>query len=449
MTTLISQLHAHMLRSGYRHAQVDAIKDADLFLNKAGDQIIANLFTFERFGKQLALRPEFTALAVHRYIQAHPNGTEVVRWQFNGSVFRDDYATRDSHYQIMSAGAELFGMRDIPLADAEIIALATTGVTDVAGIQGVTIAIGHVGLIKALLGSYGPDGRTERLILNNMTALATGAITPDELLQQFESYVATPDSLSDMKHDDHNAQEDALRMLDVMLDATERGETMGGRRREDIVNRILKKRRLAARRNDVATAIENIHRFVTLRGSIASVTSQIATFTDDATFQQLFEEWSQTLQLVETMTGGRVQIELNTGLARDWNYYTGMVFELVNSQTGVRYGGGGRYDELVRLVGASTDVPAVGFAYNVDALVEQITLTVPGDGTMLTLVGNSSDYVAVIKWASALRDAGFNVAIKGTGDAIGKTIHIEGGNAHYEGTLFQSPDKLISLLRRK
>ena len=62
LTSFVNQVHQHMSRYGYQHAQVPAIAPADLFLAKAGDQIIMNLFTFDRFGQQLALRPEFTAL---------------------------------------------------------------------------------------------------------------------------------------------------------------------------------------------------------------------------------------------------------------------------------------------------------------------------------------------------------------------------------------------------
>ena len=53
-------------------------------------------------------------------------------------------------------------------------------------------------------------------------------------------------------------------------------------------------------------------------------------------------------------------------LVRNFEYYTGPVFHLYASDTQV--GGGGRYDALIGLVGG-TDVPASGFALDIDALL--------------------------------------------------------------------------------
>ncbi|MEM6282670.1 MAG: ATP phosphoribosyltransferase regulatory subunit [Chloroflexota bacterium] len=449
LTLLISRLHTHLQRAGYQHAQVDAIKDADLFLNKAGDQIIANLFTFERFGRQLALRPEFTALAVQRYIQTHPDGKAVIRWQFNGSVFRDDYRRKGQDYQIMSAGAELFGMQDAVLADAEIISLATTGLTQVTGINTVKIVVGHIGLVRALLATYELDSRTERLILNNLNAMATGMTSPDDIMMQFDRYVSVQDPA--LQHDDtgQTAHEDARRMLDVMLDATERGATMGGRKREDIVNRMIKKRRLAARRQTIMDAVTHIHRFVTIHGSLDAVYNNFEETTTDPHFKRLLNEWRQSIDLLREMTGQDVQIDINTGLARDWNYYSGMVFELVDSQTDTRYGGGGRYDELVRMVGDDVDVPAVGFAYDIDAVLTRASYTQGSSGKIFNMVSTTGNHTHTFAWADALRGAGLSVALQEASYSGDNIIRVTETNATFGDQTAQTPEQLIAIIQGK
>ena len=59
------------------------------------------------------------------------------------------------------------------------------------------------------------------------------------------------------------------------------------------------------------------------------------------------------------------RLRLSAVLARNFEYYTGPVFQLYTGETQVA--GGGRYDGLVRLVGGH-DVPASGLAFDFDAL---------------------------------------------------------------------------------
>lgn len=57
---------------------------------------------------------------------------------------------------------------------------------------------------------------------------------------------------------------------------------------------------------------------------------------------------------------------VDIGLVRDLDYYSGLVFEVVDPAIGEPIGGGGRYDGLVGMFG--DERPAVGFALYVDAV---------------------------------------------------------------------------------
>ncbi|OGD87168.1 histidine--tRNA ligase [Candidatus Curtissbacteria bacterium RIFCSPHIGHO2_01_FULL_41_11] len=65
-------------------------------------------------------------------------------------------------------------------------------------------------------------------------------------------------------------------------------------------------------------------------------------------------------------------VKFKPTLARGLNYYTGAIFELdvVGSQAG-SVGGGGRYDNLIGSF-AKKEIPAVGFSFGLDRLIETL-----------------------------------------------------------------------------
>lgn len=60
-------------------------------------------------------------------------------------------------------------------------------------------------------------------------------------------------------------------------------------------------------------------------------------------------------------------VTFDLGIARDFGYYTGMVFEAYAKGLGFPLAGGGRYDEM--LGGFGSDLPATGFSVGVDRLM--------------------------------------------------------------------------------
>lgn len=63
-------------------------------------------------------------------------------------------------------------------------------------------------------------------------------------------------------------------------------------------------------------------------------------------------------------------VEFEPTLARGLNYYTGPIFELKDQNYPAgSLGGGGRYDKLLSVLG-STDIPATGFSFGFDRILE-------------------------------------------------------------------------------
>ena len=85
-----------------------------------------------------------------------------------------------------------------------------------------------------------------------------------------------------------------------------------------------------------------------------------------------FDELERLFDELEKTTAAGYEFVLDLGLARGISYYTGVIFEITYFQEDgeVSLGGGGRYDGLVKALGGEDDVPALGFAYNLDRAVD-------------------------------------------------------------------------------
>jgi histidyl-tRNA synthetase len=412
---LSASLERHMALYGYHTVETPVIQSADLFLTRAGDQIIEHLFTFERRGKQYALRPEFTASAAALYAAKCSEGT-VARWQFHGAIFEDNPAGNGVTYQHYASGAELLGLVG-SLAEAEIIAMAAHGLTR-HNIQNWQLVIGNVQLVRHLLAGFHIDSRAQRFLLSHVAALKNpdqGKAYVIELLDKLiVGNLKNHETVAGGAAEELNTQQ----LLDVLLDATQHGGTMGGRTRHDIVRRLLQKRQRAAERDQFLKALDFLEAwskidaapteaFATMRAWIAS---------DDSLAQTIFEDWKRLLDLLDAFDIPTDRIRIQPALARNWDYYTGMVFELAAADT-CPLGGGGRYDELAQLLGADYDVPAVGFTYYADELLKRAALEGHNHTQMISLVVSPDAETDGARWSHLLRQHGYMVKVSST-DAI-------------------------------
>ena len=63
---------------------------------------------------------------------------------------------------------------------------------------------------------------------------------------------------------------------------------------------------------------------------------------------QALEPLTRVVSLLENTDLGGAEISVDLGMARGIAYYTGIVFELLDGNSGLSLGGGGRYDGLAR-----------------------------------------------------------------------------------------------------
>lgn len=132
----------------------------------------------------------------------------------------------------------------------------------------------------------------------------------------------------------------------------------------------------------------------------------------------------ESLELVWDLVqsyGKSPRLFLDLGILRDFNYYTGLVFEVYVPGLGIPLGGGGRYDHLLEQFGEPC--PATGFALNLDLIIQALLRQEEGRAGGRGKIGLSaeagspqylvagSDWSQVVAYARRLRQKGFRVEV--------------------------------------
>lgn len=413
-SSVTSTLQQVMSRFGYAMVETPLVEYVDLFLTKSGDEAINRLFNFEMYGRQLCLRPEFTASAARLYIERFQHELKPIRWQFAGPIFRYESPQRSHSRQFTMLGVELIGPSGVG-GDAETMGLAGRGLLAV-GLKDWTLAIGHVGLVGQLLDRFGLDRRIRRLMLGqieNLRRLDRGRAYVES---QFEKlYADLPEQLGRLEALQSAAaaqpSEDISHVFELLLESANLGTTGTGRTNEDVARRLLTKQRRANQRHEVMQALDFLEALTAIEGAVEEAFPKLeALLPDDDVIRVTVQSFRAAIDLLPAYGITPEQIRLQMGLARGLNYYTGIVFEVhtIVGDSSSQLCGGGRYDDFIRVMGASQDTPAIGFAYGLERILQELhrggyAKPIPGARALVVPVDND-DNAEAARIAMLLRE---------------------------------------------
>jgi histidyl-tRNA synthetase len=156
---LESAFRSHVSHYGYDEVRTPILEDTALFSRQMGettDVVEKEMYSFERHGNALTVRPEGTAGAARAYVEHHVHTREPVsRWFYLGPMFRGERPAKGRYRQFYQAGCEVYGDPG-PLVDAEMIEMVYAYLT-----RPVPHGLG-IPNIEVRLNSLGASGTRER-----------------------------------------------------------------------------------------------------------------------------------------------------------------------------------------------------------------------------------------------------------------------------------------------
>ena len=135
---------------GYREVLPPTFEPLELFHAKAGPGIEEEMYVFkDKAGRDLVLRPEFTAGVLRYYVNELRNAPKPIKLYSIGPAFRYEEPQKGRHREFWQFSCELLGGAPLD-ADAETIALAVQSIR-ATGVRQVETRIGHIGMLRAYL----------------------------------------------------------------------------------------------------------------------------------------------------------------------------------------------------------------------------------------------------------------------------------------------------------
>ena len=394
---------------GYAQVQTPLFESFALLSAQSGEEIRHKMFTFVGSDRvDYALRPELTApvcrLIANGDLKHRPYPYKLY---YIGQCVRQEPITdgADVKREFRQAGVELIGPASAH-ADAEIITIPIR-VLEKLNVSHTKLRIGNTGVFREIF--------------------KQGALDPKDQAEMIWDI----DHLVSLRNESELWDLETLREALNMLRRLQGPDYQGAYKLETASIQELTESTVPAFAEKLPTIAEETykarwHRYFNVSEEIAQCCIDVSKVRGNkntvmATWETRLGNTAQAarqelLALCDCLENyGITDYEINLGITRGFDFYTGAVFQIELTEKRLPLCGGGRYDNLIASFGGPS-IPGAGFAFQFDALVEAFTDTskeppVNGRRDYFIAAETPEGIAEAQRLAEKLRKAGKNVEV--------------------------------------
>ena len=393
---------------GYAQVQTPLFESFALLSAQSGEEIRHKMFTFVGSDRvDYALRPELTApvcrLIANRDLKHLPYPYKLY---YIGQCVRQEPITDGAEVkrEFRQAGVELIGPASAH-ADAEIITIPIR-VLEKLNISHTTLRIGNTGVFREIF--------------------KQGALDPKDQAEMIWDI----DHLVSLRNESELWDLETLRDALNMLRRLQGPDYQGAYKLETASIRELTENTVPAFSEKLPAIAEETykarwHRYFNVSEEIAQCCIDVSKIRGNkhtvmTTWETRLGDTAQAArQELLALCGclenyGITDFEINLGITRGFDFYTGAVFQIELTEKRLPLCGGGRYDNLIASFGGPS-IPGAGFAFQFDALVEAFTetnkTTVNGRKDYFIAAETPEGIAEAQRLAETLRKVGKNVEV--------------------------------------
>ena len=365
-------IEAVFMEQGFSPVEPPVLQPAEVFFNLSGEDIRSRMYVFtDPGGEEVCLRPDLTIPTCRFYLQTAASAGQVAKLSYSGVAFRYQTPDSDKPTEFLQTGIEHIGQRNKEKADADALRLIVEA-CERAGLSNYKITIGDVGLFFSLIEALKiPEAWRARL---GHSIWHAGEF--DQLLKRYASRDHTDATGSALLNALSELDESEARAAIADVMGLAQISAVGERSIEEITERLLVQAADARAEPLSPKIVRLLNDYLKVAGRPKAAAQKIRSLAKAAgvNIARPLDRFEKRLDLIEAAGIPLSKLSFDADFGRNLEYYTGFVFELTVPALGTKaqIAGGGRYDTLLKQLGADKDVPAVGAMIRTERLLEAL-----------------------------------------------------------------------------
>ena len=325
--------------NGFVLSEPDVLLDSDFIIERSGEKFRSSMLTFEREdGKMMCLRPDLTVASCISFLQKKSSS----KIYYSGQAYRRS-GNKNANFINDQLGIEILGSKNQIHDDFKVISTILSSAKKIKK-KKLQIKVGDISLFKSLINTLDMPERWKLRLIRHFWR----PIYFEELLKRLE------------KNTDIDAVTfDADKKKFYEMKKIDQGKVVAGRSIFEILKRFDKKIKDPRSFADGKKIVKIIKSFLKINCKLSELDAKLLDFANKNNLKKnIFKDFKSIINLKKL----NQDINFIANFGRDVEYYTGIVFEVFSEKKEIARGG--RYDDLLKSLGAKKNIPAVGAAIN-------------------------------------------------------------------------------------
>ena len=325
--------------NGFVLSEPDVLLDSDYIIERSGEKFRSSMVTFNsEDGKTMCLRPDLTVASCISFLQKKSSS----KIYYSGQAYRRSNK-KGSNFINDQLGIEILGSKNQTKDDYKVVSTIFSSAKKIKK-KKIQIKFGDVGLFKRLINALDMPERWKLRLIRHFWRPSYF----EELLKRLEKNTDIDAATFD---------EDKKRFYEMKK--LDQDKIIAGRSISEILKRFEKKLQDPRSFDDGKKIVKIIKSFLQINCKISKLDEKLLDFAKKNNLKKnTFKDFKSILSLKKL----NQDIHFIANFGRDVEYYTGIVFEVFSGKKEIARGG--RYDDLLKSLGAKKNIPAVGAAIN-------------------------------------------------------------------------------------
>ena len=327
--------------NGFVLSEPDILLDSEYIIQRSGENFRRSMLTFENEdGKVMCLRPDLTVASCIKFLEKKSKS----KIYYSGQAYRR-VNKKGSDLVNDQLGIEILGSKNQLQDDLIVIKTILSSAKRIKS-KKIQIKVGDVSLFKRLINFLDMPERWKLRLIRHFWRP-----------KYFEELLKRLEKNSDIESVTFDSDKKRFYEMKKM----KQEKVVAGRSITEILKRFDKKIKDPRSFNEGKKIVKIIRSFLKINCQLSKLDEKLSDFAKKNNLKiNIFKEFKS----IQNLKKLNQEITFITNFGRDIEYYTGIVFEIFSATKEIARGG--RYDNLLKSLGAKKDIPAVGAAINLN-----------------------------------------------------------------------------------